>query len=103
MALEGLILLLARRAASFFVQYALHPVMVQGSLLWATKNHLFPLPSFVFLSAYPVFLINFLWVLWRNWVLMNDLVVFRILVVLHHLLETGQYYLRSSNISSAFF
>ena len=36
------ILLLARRAASLFFQYAFHPVKVQGSLLWATKNPFSP-------------------------------------------------------------
>ena len=29
---------LARREASLFLQNSLHPVIVQGSLLWATKN-----------------------------------------------------------------
>ena len=53
--------LLARRAASFFLQYALHPVKVQGGQLWATKNPFHPghLMSFFltsgFLSLFPFY------------------------------------------------
>ena len=57
-----LLLLLARRAASFFfLQYAFHPVKVQGGLLWATKNPFYPglLVSFFltsgFLSLFPFY------------------------------------------------
>ena len=49
-ALQEFFTSLARRAASFFLLYALHPVKVQGSLLWATKNP-FPLPR---LMSFPL-------------------------------------------------
>ena len=49
---------LARREASFFLQYSLHPVMVQVCQFLASKNHFYLAPSCVFFLSSGPFLLS---------------------------------------------